>query len=638
MGLQVEPLPTCLHAYESLEWNRLLKKQTQKSGPDPMIGLINQDIQLQMFELGEKFRSNKPFPHLALDNFFRPDFVKSLLDSFPEFDANRARNELGEIGRKATFEPIRELGPAYQLLDDLLKSEEFLKFMSAVTMIPDLIFDPEYIGGGTHENLEGQELDPHVDFNYHPLKKWHRRVNLLLYLNTEWEAGWGGALELHSNPWEPDTDQVQLFTPVLNRCVIFETSERSWHGFKRIRWPEQKRHLSRKSISVYFYSKERPDKEIFPEHGTFYVQRPLPEHLKAGYTLNDEDVLELKDLLTKRDQWVQFLYERELRFSAELGEKSAQLQQQTELIEEFYRAFIRRDKSIFSIPRSLNEAPSKEGCLQAGSIEYGPPRPCPLCGDQSGNSRRILGSLDSTRKVGPRKYELILCSGCELVFQSPLPSRDVFKDLYIDSTQFVDASEYTGERAELANAFYASRIDALLQRMRAKGKPIRVLEVGSGLSWMSRATKGKNAKSVTVAQDITAEAAQICKWVDHYLVGELDSVLPEIQKYGRYELISMTHVIEHLPDPIAILRTCNSLLSPNGIVFITSPHRPENWNESGSLSLWEKWSYNHVPAHLQYFNVRSIGRCAERSGLEVIFYDASAEGGQALEAWLSKAK
>src|SRR5690606_14149477 len=120
---------------------------------------------------------------------------------------------------------------AYATLDRGLRSPEFLNLLSRISGIPNLLFDPHYYGGGTHENLHGMELDPHIDFNLHPETGLHRRLNLLLYLNDEWDESWGGALELHTNPWlHPALDEVKTISPVLNRCVIFATSDRSWHG------------------------------------------------------------------------------------------------------------------------------------------------------------------------------------------------------------------------------------------------------------------------------------------------------------------------------------------------------------------------------------------------------------------------
>jgi Rps23 Pro-64 3,4-dihydroxylase Tpa1-like proline 4-hydroxylase len=79
-------------------------------------------------------------------------------------------------------------------------------------------------------------------------------LNLLIYLNPQWQADWGGNLELHSNPRQPEENKIKSFVPIFNRCLIFETNEYSWHGFSQINLPENQRHLSRKSLSIYLYS------------------------------------------------------------------------------------------------------------------------------------------------------------------------------------------------------------------------------------------------------------------------------------------------------------------------------------------------------------------------------------------------
>jgi hypothetical protein len=201
-------------------------------------------------------------------------------------------------------------------LDAMLRTREFLTFVSQITNIPKLFYDPDYLGGGTHENLHGQDLDPHVDFNYHPKNQRHRRLNLIVFLNPEWREEWGGAFELHVNPWlPPEEDPVTTIVPITNRCLIFETSENSWHGFKRINLPPEKRHLSRRSIAVYYYTRHRPTREIAPSHSTIYVQRPLPEHIRTGHTLSEDDIAAVRNLLVRRDMQIRFLYEREKEFS-----------------------------------------------------------------------------------------------------------------------------------------------------------------------------------------------------------------------------------------------------------------------------------------------------------------------------------
>lgn len=270
------------------------------------------------------FARREPFRHVVIDDFFVPDYAAELLARFPSFERGNARNEAGELGGKSTVERVRELGAPYAALDDLIRSRAFLDLVSRLTGIPELLYDPFYFGGGTHENREGQDLDPHVDFNRHPAEPWHRRLNLIVYLNHEWRDDWGGSLELHSDPRSPD-DRVTLVTPLYNRCVIFETTEWSWHGFSRIALPEAKRQLSRKSIALYFYTRERPPEELADTHSTIYVDRPLPERFRAGLTLADDDVQELRVLLARRDQHNQRLYRDITALTAQLEQARAAL-------------------------------------------------------------------------------------------------------------------------------------------------------------------------------------------------------------------------------------------------------------------------------------------------------------------------
>ena len=282
--------------------------------------LVSPTVIEEVSLLRSKFENARPFKHVVIEGFLKPDVAEALLRDFPAFDPKRAVNEFGEVGNKAVNEQIETLSPSYAAIADYLKSAAFLKLMSGLTGIPDLLPDLNMYGGGTHENRHGQELDAHVDFNCDPQTKLHRRLNLLVYLNKEWDESWGGSIELHSNPRKPDENEITSFTPLLNRAVIFETNEYSWHGFRRINLPADRRHLSRKSLSVYLYTKTRPQHEIVPEHGTFYVQRPLPPQIQPGRVLTAADVEEVKDLLVQRDGWIEHYHRVELQVSAQMGD------------------------------------------------------------------------------------------------------------------------------------------------------------------------------------------------------------------------------------------------------------------------------------------------------------------------------
>jgi hypothetical protein len=243
-----------------------------------------------------------------------------LLQQFPAFDEKGAVNENGAIGGKSTQERVRGLGREFCRLDDAVQSAPFLSLIENLTGIEQLQYDPYYFGGGTHENREGQDLDAHVDFNYHPVTRQHRRLNLIIYLNEEWQDEWGGSLQLHKDPYlDPREDEIITITPLLNRCVIFETNEHSWHGFERIRLPQHRQQLSRKSFALYFYTDSRPAKETAEEHSTVYVERHLPQRFSPGMRLEEADVREIRLLLARRDQHLKRLYRNIHRLYGEVN-------------------------------------------------------------------------------------------------------------------------------------------------------------------------------------------------------------------------------------------------------------------------------------------------------------------------------
>lgn len=284
------------------------------------MAVLAADLEQRLEGLRESFDSANPFRHVVVDGFLAEDFCRQLSADFPGFEDRYARNEMGQVGGKAVRQDLRDLSEAYGELDRLLQSGEFLQLMSRLTGIDDLLYDPDYVGGGTHENRHGQGLAPHVDFNYLPKTGWHRRLNLILYLEGDWQESWGGCLDLHSDPWDSTVDEVKRVLPAFNRCVLFETNEVSWHGFEAIDLPESERHRSRRSIAIYLYTRERDPAETAPSHGTIYVPPGLPPQVQPGQVLDEKSYLELRRRFAQLKGQLKFLYRRELE---ESGQRSA---------------------------------------------------------------------------------------------------------------------------------------------------------------------------------------------------------------------------------------------------------------------------------------------------------------------------
>jgi hypothetical protein len=228
-------------------------------------------LPLDVDRLTREFREAEPFPHLVFDRFLDPAFAREVSASYPRFDdAARVGHQFAKVNerRKVQICNAREFPAPVQRLAALVNGAPFLELLSRITGIPNLLADETFGGGGIHETAPGGWLDVHVDFNYFEERDWHRRLNLLVFLNEEWPAAWGGPLEL----WDADVRKCQRSVlPLLNSAVIFETSQISYHGVPKITCPPG---VARKSFAAYYYTREAPAGWDGRKHSTVFRARP----------------------------------------------------------------------------------------------------------------------------------------------------------------------------------------------------------------------------------------------------------------------------------------------------------------------------------------------------------------------------
>jgi hypothetical protein len=234
--------------------------------------------------LRERVRQATPFPNVCLDNFLAEDFANQVCAAFPSYeDAERMGRVFAAVNEKNKVQVPDSTKFSLPLLQlkELLASEEFLDLMSHAFDIPKLLADDQLIGGGMHETGPHGRLDVHVDFNYIEERALHRRLNILVYFNKGWREEWGGKLEL----WDKDVKTCRhSFLPVFNRCIVFETSEISFHGVTAVTCPKN---VSRKSFAGYYYTKEAPAHWNGMSHSTIFKARP-DEKLKGALLMPAE--------------------------------------------------------------------------------------------------------------------------------------------------------------------------------------------------------------------------------------------------------------------------------------------------------------------------------------------------------------
>jgi hypothetical protein len=208
----------------------------------------------QLPELSQQYQGAHPYPHIVLQNFLDPEVLHECVTEFNTLNATD-----GWINYKHFNEDKRGLNK-FDLLPDTIKatitelnSPQFLEFLSKLTGIRNLQKDDGLEGGGIHQSTRGGYLNIHADFTVHPHhRNWQRRVNVLVYLNENWQEEWGGKLELWDTKMKACEAKV---LPVFNRCVIFNTDADSFHGHPEpMTCPEG---VYRRSIALYYYSVEK---------------------------------------------------------------------------------------------------------------------------------------------------------------------------------------------------------------------------------------------------------------------------------------------------------------------------------------------------------------------------------------------
>ena len=212
-----------------------------------------------------------PFPFVKIERFLDPSFAAEVAAAYPSFDdatgQGRTFKSVNER-RKVQITDAKLFPPAVTRLNRALAAPSFLSDLSYVTGIPDLLADEELIGGGIHVTGPGGRLDVHVDFNYIESRKLHRRLNILVYLNPIWQEEWGGHIQL----WDKDVRSCrQAFAPSLNRCLIFETSDKSFHGVTPITAAAS---FPRISFAAYYYTRQPPAHWKGTVHSTVFKARP----------------------------------------------------------------------------------------------------------------------------------------------------------------------------------------------------------------------------------------------------------------------------------------------------------------------------------------------------------------------------
>ncbi|MCC0178185.1 2OG-Fe(II) oxygenase [Waterburya agarophytonicola K14] len=206
-------------------------------------------LQNRSASLRQSYKSAKPYPHVVIDNLFAPELLDRLVADFPKQENRNwlvwdTKHEL-----KTTSKGINGLSLFTQMFCLWLNSQDVISTIESIVDIDNLVGDPLFHGAGLHEMYRDGWLEMHADYTKHFSLPLMRRINILIYLNRDWDTSWGGELKLQ-NP-ENKQDSIS-YPPNFNRTIIFPTTAKTLHGVpNHLACPLN---CSRKLLSIYYWT------------------------------------------------------------------------------------------------------------------------------------------------------------------------------------------------------------------------------------------------------------------------------------------------------------------------------------------------------------------------------------------------
>ena len=280
---------------------------------------------------------------------------------------------------------------------------------------------------------------------------------------------------------------------------------------------------------------------------------------------------------------------------------------------------------------------------------------CLLC---TARGELRYADLEDRHFAAPGRWQLLECRSCGFVWLSPRPGAGDLDRLYSeyythdshdeheehdiravsDDPEPTPASASLLERAILrgipaATLGYGDRVGAPQERvlglLLAAFGPLRelarrgtmgltgaqrgeLLDVGCGDGTYLRCMHELGWSVSGVERDNRAAA------ISARALGA-DRVFPDLERAGAarpegYDVITLSHVIEHLLEPAEVLQSCRDRLRPGGLLVIATP----NWESRAHAHFGRSWLHLDPPRHVQIYRSATLSKIVEEAGFQVL--------------------
>ncbi|MCA8953678.1 MAG: class I SAM-dependent methyltransferase [Planctomycetes bacterium] len=231
---------------------------------------------------------------------------------------------------------------------------------------------------------------------------------------------------------------------------------------------------------------------------------------------------------------------------------------------------------------------------------------------------QICGSSERTLKFAEPPFEVVTCSDCGLVYVTPRLSGQDLLDIYDEgywksqNPKVRGYADYASESALYLKTF--EKRMALVSRWVEPNS--RVLDVGCAAGYFLRVMRdrGHDVHGVELSEAIAKEAVAALG-DDRIHIGTLDdAALAMNYEPGSFDLVTLWDVIEHVPDPQAVLRKIRELLKPGRRLLLETQNVASRW----ARMLGRRWHHYKHHEHLFHFTPATIERLLRDCGFKTL--------------------
>lgn len=206
-------------------------------------------------------------------------------------------------------------------------------------------------------------------------------------------------------------------------------------------------------------------------------------------------------------------------------------------------------------------------------------------------------------------FRYVRCRNCGLVYLNPRPSQEYLDGLYKQNeTPLLDSRKDRLQEEEVYLFRFSEKIKAINKLQCKKG---RILDIGSAWGFFLKTAKEDGWDTCGV--ELSRVEAQYSR--ERFNLNVFNGKLSEARfPSGGFDVITLWHVLEHMPDPISELSEIRRILNKDGLLAIEVPG--ERMVKSDLVH--GRFGPQNPPWHLVYYNAATLRLLLKNAGFQIL--------------------